>query len=172
MLTFEEVAINQLIEEHRRALSSIKVPNGWGCGPIVDNFSGLQGAFFRVLGRKDRTPGKYSRDPGDGMEGATDECFHPTTRIRKYQLRQYDPMALRGYIPQVLDGIAGWHWVRNRGRAMPEHVMRPEKVMSLVSSNEDRSVKYWFDKSLSRKLCPESILNDLDRDNGIVRTPN
>jgi hypothetical protein len=172
MLTFEEVAIDRLIEEHRRALSSIKVPNGWGCGPIVDNFSGLQGAFFRVLGRKDRTPGSYPRDPGDGMEGATNECFHPTTRIREYQLRQYNPLALQGYNPKVLDGNAGWHRVSSQGREMPEHVMRPEKVMSLASTIEDGSVRYRFEKSLSRKLCPESILNDLDRDNGIDRTPN
>ncbi|KAI3574005.1 hypothetical protein IWW34DRAFT_854983 [Fusarium oxysporum f. sp. albedinis] len=90
MLTFEDAAIKTLIEEHRRALNSIKINSGWGCGPIVDNFSGLQGLFFWLLGKKDRAPGTYPRDPGDGTSGATNEYFHPITRIRKDNLN-YNP---------------------------------------------------------------------------------
>ncbi|PON19953.1 hypothetical protein TGAM01_v211181, partial [Trichoderma gamsii] len=39
MLSFEDAAIKTLIEDHRRALNAINIANGWGCGPIVDNFS-------------------------------------------------------------------------------------------------------------------------------------
>ena len=57
MLTFEDTAIKMIIEEHRRALNAIKITNGRGSRAIADNFSGLQGAFFWLLGGKDRTPG-------------------------------------------------------------------------------------------------------------------
>jgi hypothetical protein len=50
MLTFEEMAIKKLIKEHHDALvennARNNVINGWGCGPIVSNFAGLQGAFL------------------------------------------------------------------------------------------------------------------------------
>ncbi|KAH7010904.1 uncharacterized protein B0I36DRAFT_324482 [Microdochium trichocladiopsis] len=165
MLTFEDAAIKTLIEEHRRALNSINITNGWGCGPIVDNFSGLQGVFFWLLGKNDRTPGTYPRDPGDGTGGATNEYFHPITRIRKDNLN-YNPASLQGYALERPDGSAGWKWVKSGVQAMPEYVMSPEKKMS-VSYEERGRVKYRVEESLSRLLCPRSILLDLDRDNGI-----
>jgi hypothetical protein len=168
MLTFEEAAINLLIEEHRRAMNTINVPNGWGSGPIVDNFAGLQGAFFRLLGKRDRTPGNYPRDAGDGIEGATNEYFHPSTRIRKSKVPHYNPAPLQGYSVEEPVGNERWKWVKNGVRAVPEYIMSPEKVMS-VSYMDGGVVKYRVGKSLSRTLCPESILSDLDRDNGIVK---
>ena len=170
MLTFEEDAIKILIKEHGRALHAIRIPNGWGCGPIVANFSGLQGAFFRLLGKKDRTPGNYPRDPGDGTDGATNEYFHPTTRIRKGKLSKYNPISLQGYTLEEPDDIPGWKWVRGV-HAVPEYVMRPEKMMSLTYEEGGR-VKYKVEKSLSRILCPRSILSDLDLDNGISEIAN
>ncbi|KAK2923214.1 protein of unknown function DUF2235 [Fusarium oxysporum f. sp. vasinfectum] len=165
MLTFEDAAIKTLIEEHRRALNSIKITSGWGCGPIFDNFSGLQGLFFWLLGKKDRAPGTYPRDPGDGTSGATNEYFHPITRIRKDNLN-YNPVSLQGYAIERPDGSEGWKWVKRGVQPIPEYVMRPEKKMS-VAYEEGGRVKYRVKESLSRLLCPENILLDLDRDNGI-----
>lgn len=165
MVTFEDTAIKSLIEEHRRSLNAIRLPNGWGCGPIVDNFSGLQGAFFWLLGKKDRTPGAYPRDPGDGTDGATNEHFHPIARIRKNNV-SFNPASLQGFNVEKVDGSSGWKWVKRGVQAVPEYVMRPEKKMS-IASIEDGSVKYRVEGSLSRLLCPISILSDLDNDNAI-----
>ncbi|KAH7150609.1 hypothetical protein DER46DRAFT_664565 [Fusarium sp. MPI-SDFR-AT-0072] len=165
MLTFEDAAIKTLMEEHRRALNSIKITSGWGCGPMFDNFSGLQGLFFWLLGKKDCAPGTYPRDPGDGTSGATNEYFHPITRIRKDNLN-YNPVSLQGYAIERPDGSEGWKWVKRGVQPIPEYVMRPEKKMS-VAYEEGGRVKYRANESLSRLLCPESILLDLDRDNGI-----
>ncbi|RKK89332.1 hypothetical protein BFJ71_g12365 [Fusarium oxysporum] len=165
MLTFEDAAIKILIKEHHQALNSINIPSGWGCGPIVDNFSGLQGLFFWFLGKKDRAPGSYPRDPGDGTSGATNEYFHPITRIRK-EILGYNPMPLRGYSIERPHGSAGWKWVKSGVQSIPEYVMHPEKKMS-VAYEENGRVKYRVESSLSRLLCPENILLDLDRDNGI-----
>lgn len=165
MLTFEDAAIKILIKEHHRALNSINITSGWGCGPIVDNFSGLQGLFFWLLGKKDRAPGSYPRDPGDGTSGATNEYFHPITRIRK-EILGYNPMPLQGYSIERPHGSAGWKWVKSGVQSIPEYVMHPEKKMS-VAYEENGRVKYRVESSLSRLLCPENILLDLDRDNGI-----
>lgn len=169
MLTFEEVAINQLIKQHHDALvennARNNVINGWGCGPIISNFAGLQGAFFRVLGKQDRTPGSYPRDAGDGIGGATNEYFHPITRFRKSKLSNYNPASLRGYALQEPDGNAGWQWVKTGVAAIPEYVIRPDKKMSLAvyGKREYRNVD-----SLSRLLCPPTVLADLDKDNGVL----
>ncbi|EEA28808.1 hypothetical protein TMatcc_002841 [Talaromyces marneffei ATCC 18224] len=169
MLTFEEIAINKLIKQHHDALvennAKNNVINGWGCGPIVSNFAGLQGAFFRALGKQDRTPGSYPRDAGDGISGATNEYFHPITRIRKSKLSNYHPASLNGYALQEPDGTAGWQWVKNGVAAIPEYVLRPEKTMSLAvyGTGEYKNVD-----SLSRLLCPAAVLADLDRDNGVI----
>lgn len=165
MLTFEDTAIKMLIDSHRRSLNAIRIPNGWGCGPIADNFAGLQGAFFWLLGRQDRTPGAYPRDPGDGTEGATNEYFHPITRIRKDNV-YFKPPSMYGYQAEKLDGATGWKWAKKGVKAVPEYVMRPEKKMS-VAYNEGGIVKYRIQESLSRLLCPMSILSDLDNDNRI-----
>ncbi|CAI6089129.1 unnamed protein product [Clonostachys chloroleuca] len=165
MLSFEDAAIKTLIEDHRRALNAINIANGWGCGPIVDNFSGLQGVFFWLLGKKDRTPGAYPRDPGDGTDGATNEYFHPIVRIRKNNLN-FTPASLQGYSVEKLDDSTGWKWVKRGVHAVPEYVMSPEKKMS-VAYEEGETVKYRIQESLSRLLCPTSILVDLDNDNGI-----
>ncbi|KAH8200896.1 hypothetical protein TruAng_004905 [Truncatella angustata] len=166
MLTFEDAMIQTLVEEHRHAINAIRITNGWGCGPFVDNFSGIEGAFFRVLGKKDRTPGTYPRDPGDGTDGATNEYFHPIVRIRTDNI-DYKPASLHGFASERPDSNVGWKWVKRGVQAIPEYVMRPEKTMS-VAYEEHGNVKYRVDESLSRLLCPRSILLDLDRDNGIT----
>lgn len=169
MLTFDSAAIQILIEKHRRALNRVeamqKITNGWGCGPIVSNFAGLQGAFFSLLGRTDRKPGEYPRDPGDGSAGATNESFHPIVRIRKLKLQNYNPMALQGYKLQDPHGGTGWEWAKTGVQAVPEYILRP-KLMS-VAYEEGGRTKYGFQNSLSRLMCPADILAELDKDNGI-----
>ncbi len=173
MLTFDDAMISSLIEQHRRALnrnnSLGNLSNGWGCGPIVDNFAGLQGAFFRLLGRQDRTPGGYPRDPGDGATGATNESFHPTVRIRRRELAGYNPASLRGYSSQEPDGTKGWEWVKGELPPLPEYVLRPEKRMS-IAYEEGGSVKFKTQESMSRLLCPPDILADLDGKSKISRS--
>ena len=166
MLTFEEAAIQILIEQHQHALAEnntkSNITNGWGCGPIVSNFSGLQGKFFRILDKQNRTPGNYPQAQGNGIDGATNEYFHPITRIRKSKLSNYNPMSLDGYSVEQPDGDAGWRWDKNGGQTVPEYVLRPEKKMSVVHEGEYKTMR-----SLSRLLCPEILLADLDRDNGV-----
>ncbi|KAJ5110387.1 hypothetical protein N7532_000922, partial [Penicillium argentinense] len=138
----DEGAIKVLIKQHQQALADINsqnnVMNGWGCGPIVSNFSGLQGAFFRILGKQDRTPGNYPRAPGEGIGGATNEYFHPIARIRKIKLSSYNPISLYGYSLEEPNGDAGWKWVRTGGHAVPEYVMHPEKKMRIDRDNSVR----------------------------------
>ncbi|KAK4034840.1 hypothetical protein C8A01DRAFT_38715 [Parachaetomium inaequale] len=155
MLTFEDAAINALIDEHKRALQAIEseTQNGWGCGPLVNNFSGL-GLFWRLLGTKARTPGAYARDPGDGTDGPTEEYFHPITRIRKVRLN-YEPAPLQGYALQEADNT-GPRWTKEGAPSIAEYVMDPGKTMS-VAYEENGSVKYRVEESLSRRLCPSSI---------------
>lgn len=174
MLTFDQASIASLIEEHRRALNRVNsrghLINGWGCGPIVDNFAGLQGAFFALLGRQDRTPGDYLRDPGDGSTGPTNESFHPIMRIRKSKLKEYDPPALDGWATkEPRSRGAGWKWMKEGLQVMPEYRLSPEKTMS-VAYSEDGVIKYKVQESMSRMLCPEDILLELDRDTGIKKT--
>lgn len=100
MLTFDIKAIHKIVKDHRRTLNRInsiqRINNSWGCGPNVDKFTGLQGAFVALLGRSDRTPGRYPRDSGAGTTSATNEYFHPIIRIRRFKLQNYDPLALQG----------------------------------------------------------------------------
>jgi len=159
MLTFEDAAIKMIIEQHRRALNANKISNGWGCGPIVDNFSGLEGAFFWFLGRRDRTTGS------DETSGITNEYFHPITRIRKSKLSPYHPPPLRGYSLEEPGDGTGWKWVKQGVQDVPEYVIHPAKVMS-VAYKDGETMKFRIEESLSRRLCPNSILSDLDRDNG------
>ncbi|KAJ5974165.1 hypothetical protein N7481_011375 [Penicillium waksmanii] len=166
MLTFEGAAINELIKQHQDALAENNaqnnIKNGWGCGPIVSNFSGLQGAFFGILGKQDRTPGNYPPVAGDGIGGATNEYFHPIVRIRKSILSNYNPASLHGYSFEESDGEAGWRWVREGVPAVPEYVMRPERKMSVMNEKGYKTMP-----SLSRLLCPTEVLADLDRDTGV-----
>ncbi|KAJ6190980.1 hypothetical protein N7519_001001 [Penicillium mononematosum] len=167
MLTFEEPAIKMLLEQHQDAIAENNTKNNttncWGCGPIVSNFSGLKGAFFRILGKQDRTPGNYQRAPGDGSDRATNESFHPIVRIRKSKLSNYNPMSLYGYSAEKSDNDAGWMWNKKERQAVPEYVMRPEKNMSVLHEGEYKTTS----TSLSRLMCPKVLLEDLDRDNGV-----
>ncbi|KPM39236.1 hypothetical protein AK830_g7343 [Neonectria ditissima] len=165
MLTFQEDTINVVIEQHRLAINSLA--DGWGSGPIVDDFAGIQGAFFRLLGRQDRTPGHYSRDPGDGTSGATNESFHPMVRIRERKVKSWSPTSMEGWALSEPDEKRGWIWVRQGVQPLPEYVMRPNRKMSLAY-HEVGVTKFKFGESLSRLLCPRNIMLELDRDNGIA----
>jgi len=167
MLTFKDGAIKSLVKEHQRALDGNGVSNGWGCGPILDNFAGLEGLFFRLLGRMDRTPGSYPRDPGDGSSGSTNEYFHPILRVRRMKLPRYNPRALQGYSSEEPSDIGGWKWAKNGVESIPEFVMDPQKTMNVAYDDED-VVRYRTEESMSRRLCPRDILRDLDRDNQIM----
>ncbi|CAH0025163.1 unnamed protein product [Clonostachys rhizophaga] len=166
MLTFDAEAIEIIIKNHMSALKSIRVADGWGCGPIGSSFSGLQGLFWGLLHRQHRTPGVYLQDPGGGTSGATNEYFHPTVRIRQKNL-SYKPVSLKRCFPMKRGSGGGWLWVMSDLRAVPEYVINPEKKMSIVYQ-ENGSLKYTEREILSRSLCPQSILTRLDEDNDMI----
>jgi hypothetical protein len=174
MLAFEGVIIEEIIQKHlaaraeRNSLAQQK--DNWGCGYIRSNFAGLLGAFFRGLGKQDRTPGNYPQVPGDDKSArTTEESFHPIARIRKTKLAGgYSPAALGGYVIEGpgngSGGQTGWQWVKKDvSLAVPEYVLLPDKKMT-VTHNLD----FVSRPSLSRTLCPKSRLADLDRHNGIA----
>jgi hypothetical protein len=178
MLTFESVIIEELIQKHRAERAERNTPgqqnDDWGCGPITSSFAGLQGAFFRALGKQDRTPGNYPQVPGDDQSArTTKEFFHPIARIRKINLAaSYSPTALAGFViggpGDGSGGQTGWQWVkRDDLLAVPEYVLRPDKKMTVAHHSN-----YVSRPSLSRALCPESLLADLDRHNGITIPAN
>ncbi|KAF7515769.1 hypothetical protein G7054_g14425 [Neopestalotiopsis clavispora] len=167
MLTFDEDAIETIVQNHQHAINRIAHTNGWGCGPIIDNFFGLQGAFFRLLGKQERTPGNYPRDPGDGTDGATNEFFHPTVRIRRSKVPKWNPTPLQGYELQEPDSTTGWRWSRRDRRPVREYEMSKKKTMSLAYQ-DGQAIGYKTGGSLSRRLCPKNILSDLDRDNAMA----
>jgi hypothetical protein len=173
MLTFEGVIIQELIQQHWTARAERNGLNqnddDWGCGYIRSNFAGLQGAFFRALGIRDRTPGNNPQVPGDDKSAhTTNEYFHPIARIRKTNLSpSYCPAALAGYMIEGpgddVGGQIGWQWIKKGvSTAVPEYVLHPDKKMT-VTLNSD----YVTQSSLSRALCPKSLLADLDLHNGI-----
>lgn len=166
MLTFEESSIDAIVVHHQQAIDAINIKDGWGCGNIVDNFSGLQGIFFRLLGRQIRTPGGYTQDPGDGSKGPTNETFHPMIRVRKAKVAWNPPALARFHLDEPDGNGSPWVWRKVGTQPLPEYIMRPEKTISL-SCREDGEVKYKTAKSLSRRLCPSSILQELDEVNGI-----
>lgn len=132
----------------------------------MSDFAGIQGAFFRLLGKQDRTPGDYPRDPGDGTYGATNEYIHPMVRIREERVRSWDPVPMRGWKSQPPNEGRGWVWVKEGVQSLPEYVMCPEKVMSLAY--DDAGVtKFKTGGSLSRMLCPTDTLMQIDRENGL-----
>jgi hypothetical protein len=173
MLTFEGVIIEELVQRHQAARAERLAPDqeddDWGCGPIESNFAGLQGAFFRGLGKQDRTPGNYPQEPRDGTSAhTTNESFHPIARIRKTNLSpSYSPAALSGFVTERSGdgaGQTGWQWIKKGIPAVPEYILRPEREMT-VSHN----FEYVKQRSLSRALCPKGLLADLDQDNGITK---
>lgn len=170
MLTFEQSAIDAIVEHHRKAIEATKVKDGWGCGKIIDNFSGIRGLFFHLLGRQVRTPGGYLQDPGDGSRGATNETFHAMVRVRKAKV-PWDPPALAGFNLEEPDGRGlPWVWKKSGVRPLPEYVLRPEKTMSISYRSEGpkKEVRYRTAESLSRRLCPSNILRELDETNATV----
>jgi hypothetical protein len=171
MLTFEQTAISTLIEQHHHALNSNQITNGWGSGPIVDNFSGIIGAFFRLFGQQTRTPGSYARDPGDGEHGATRETFHPMVRVRKSKRPEWKPPAMKGYECVEPDGEGKpWQWLKKGVRPLSEYVMLPSKTMRVSYEDSVGITRYTTIGSMSRALCPAAILIELDEANNIEKT--
>jgi hypothetical protein len=158
MLTFEYTAIQDLVEQHSKALSAAN--RVWGCGTIADNFAGVIGKFWMLLGKQDRTPGNYSQDPGDGTSGATNETFHPMTRVRKRNDSGYNPASLHGFTYEKQDSDIAWHWVKDGIQPVPEYVIVPEKTMT-VAHQKDGIVDYERQGCMSKLLCPEDILWEL-----------
>lgn len=132
MLTFKASAITLIIEAHRRAMNTSPLANSWGCGPIVDNFTGIQGAFFRILGQKTRTPGNFPRPCGDGTSGSTIETFHPMLRVRRFKIPSYQPPSLKGFEPEGPDDTSGWKWVKQGIEPIPEYVLEESNLMSVA----------------------------------------
>ncbi|SMR55017.1 unnamed protein product [Zymoseptoria tritici ST99CH_1E4] len=168
MLTFEKTAIDALIQEHSQALASIRISNGWGCGKIIDNFSGLTGALFRLLGICVRTPGGYDRDPGDGTSGSTEESFHPIVRVRRAKVPRWQPPALKGF--ELLEQGKSSEWVKRGARSLPEYVLLPSKRMSVSIRDQTGDARYTTIDSMSRTLCPAAILAELDEANSTVNS--
>ncbi|KAF7193242.1 hypothetical protein HII31_05468 [Pseudocercospora fuligena] len=157
MLTFENNTIESLIEEHEFALQQNGIPNGWGCGRILDNFSGLQGKFFQVLGTTVRTPARYVQDAGSAMPGVTNESIHPMARIRKARLgRNWSPPALEDFaVPSA--AAEGWEGRTGGVPTVPEYSMSTDKTMT-VSYPTGTTPSFGTRKSLSRTLCPRELL--------------
>ena len=159
MLTFDDVAIENIINDNHLVWIKNGIRTGWGCGPIVDNFSGLEGAFFWLLGRGDRTPGAY------GTIDTTNESFHPVTRIRHCEVSGFRPYSLHAYSPEEAGDGIGWKWIGKDVQEVPEFVISDSKFTSVVCVDGEIRNK----QSLSRRLCPTRILSSLDRDNGISK---
>ncbi|KAG9254517.1 uncharacterized protein F5Z01DRAFT_750400 [Emericellopsis atlantica] len=162
MLTFNGDAIDKLVKQHQHAFTINAIPNGWGCGPIISDFAGVQGAFFRLLGQQDRTPGNYPRDPGDGQGGATNESFHPIVRLRKRKVPAWTPKSIQDWSLKEPHGGQGWSWSRIGLPPMREWSLRKEKMHLAVKV--DGLTRFEVGESLSRRLCPPDILMALDRE--------
>jgi hypothetical protein len=155
MLTFEEDSVKTFIQDHKHALNAIEIPNGWGCGPIIGNFEGLQGKFFALLGKTARTPGQY---PGHAIE-MTNEHFHPIVRVRKFKVPDYKPAALGEFQLEEPHGESGWKWTKKGVGSIPEYIMSAETKLSIAYMDEENTVTgYGSMESVSRLICPTDVL--------------
>ncbi|KAH6693470.1 hypothetical protein F5X68DRAFT_247741 [Plectosphaerella plurivora] len=162
LLTFEATAIEALIHTHKKALEISPVANGWGCGPIVSNFAGLQGKFFYLLGKQDRTPGRYQLIPGNGFDGPTFESFHPTVRVRRDKVKEWQPGSLKGWnLKRPQSSGKGWSWTRN-AQVLPEFQMSRKPIDVACEGIHGGGCRFEQMPSLSRTLCPKDVLAYLD----------
>jgi hypothetical protein len=162
-LTFENSTLDIIVSDHTKALLQDGIPDGWGCGKIIDNFAGVAGAFFRILGRNTRTPGGYIDSPG-----ATNEFMHPIVRYRREQVSSWKPPSLDGF---YIEGPGNSDskkivWTKIGQKAMPEYVMSPMKILSVSHVATDGSWTFAERSSLARSLCPTSVLQRLDGELG------
>lgn len=155
MLTFENSAIDTLLEDHRKAISHSTGPAGWGCGWIIDNFAGWQGKVFQLLGQSTRTPGGYAVQ--DTVNGDANESMHPMVRYRKHNVPSWKPPSLEGFRPAT--GPDG-HWTFSGRSPVPEYPMSSHGL-SVMIENQDGSMEFGFRESLARSLCPQSVLEEL-----------
>ncbi|GIZ36711.1 hypothetical protein CKM354_000017900 [Cercospora kikuchii] len=148
MLTFEAEAIDLLISQHTTALVQNGDPSGWGCGKIVDNFAGLSGTFFRLLGRQTRTPGAYSDD--------AHEFIHPMVRYRRARVSSWKPAAVTELT--LNDGNkTAVSWSKAGQNDVPEYPMFVERESSVAKRNEDGSWEHTTRSSLAKDLCPRDV---------------
>lgn len=161
MLTFEDAAIRAIVDEHTKALKQNHIPDGWGCGKIVDNFSGWIGRFFWLLGTSVRTPGEYTRDAGTGKPGATNEYMHPMVRIRRERLKGWTPPSLNrwDYKPKGSGQVV--QWSKSGAEDIPEYKMKAKNI-TIALATADGQPRFDTRESLSRSLCPSRILSELD----------
>lgn len=154
-----------IVSEHSQALLQNGIPDGWGCGKIIDNFAGLQGAFFRLLGQSTRTPGGYSDTPG-----ATNEFMHPIVRYRKEQVSSWKPPSLAGFHFEGPGNSSSKKivWAKLGQKAMSEYVMSPAKTLAVSCVADDGSWTFAERSSLARQLCPLSVLEKLDSEGGMI----
>ncbi|PPJ55639.1 hypothetical protein CBER1_09534 [Cercospora berteroae] len=141
-------AIDLLTSQHATALAQSGDPSGWGCGKIVDNFAGLSGTFFRILGQQTRTPGAYSDD--------AHESIHPMVRYRRARVSGWKPAAVTGLT--LNDGIkTAVTWSKAGQNNVPEYPMFVERDFSVAKRNEDGSWEHTTRSSLAKELCPKEV---------------
>lgn len=164
-LTFENFTLDIIVSDHAEALLQNGIPDGWGCGKTIDNFAGIQGAFFRLLGQQTRTPGGYTNTPG-----ATNEFMHPIVRYRREQVSSWQPPSLAGF---HIEGPGDSDskkilWAKLGQKAMPEYVMSPYKALSVSYVDDAGNWTFAERSSLARQLCPASVLQKLDGEAGLI----
>jgi hypothetical protein len=155
MLTFEKSTIDNFVTEYNSVRGSMSgVP--WGCWPI-DSSGGLLG----ILGKRDRTPGKYKDPAGNGQNeeisaSKTCETFHPMVRKRNDQLDKWRPKSLEGFDrPQGAE--TEWKFTVDNSKSIPEDdvLVVTGKKMVVVASPDGKTVNYEDQESLSTKLYQE-----------------
>lgn len=148
MLTFEVEAVDLLISQHTAALVQNGDPSGWGCGKIVDNFAGLSGTFFRILGGQTRTPGAYSDD--------AHEFIHPMVRYRRRRVSSWKPAAVTELT--LNDGNkTAVSWSKAGQDNIPEYPMLVGREFNVAKRNEDGSWEHTTRPSLAKELCPRDV---------------
>ncbi|KAL5342692.1 hypothetical protein BJX70DRAFT_355583 [Aspergillus crustosus] len=161
LLTFEEEAIVDLITEHNRALTDRN--QRWGCGSIVGNFAGPMGIAWRLLGRKDRTPGNYPPDTTKNMPSdatCTNETFHPMVWIRHRTLAgAWAPPSLSEFTPRKRDN--DWHWEKDGQPPVPEYQTSRDTTMSIAYRIGSGDLDFKTKQSMSSILCPGEIQQEL-----------
>jgi hypothetical protein len=159
-LTFESDAIKEIVKEHRVGKASCSAHSSWGCSPISDNFDGIQGMLWRLLGEEGRTIGR-----------SDNESVHPIARLRWNKLGE-KPTPLKQY-----DGSKStWS---TTGSTVEEYKMKDNKL-SVVEYKKETSesgavnevANYGEAPSLSKQLCPELVWKEIVKAQGSSSSNN
>jgi hypothetical protein len=159
-LTFESEAIKEIVKKHQVGKTSCSAHSSWGCSPISDNFDGIQGMLWRLLGEEGRTTGK-----------SDNEFVHPIARLRWNKLgkkatplKQYDASKRR------------WS---TTGSTVEEYKIKDNKL-SIVEYKKETSesgamkevANYPEAPSLSKQLCPELVWKEIVKAQGSSSSNN